>query len=1079
MPASATPNLREDHASQIPALLWLQKLGYTYLAPAPALAARGGRSDNVLLETVLRAQLARLNAVRHRGQDQPFSDDNLAAAIQALRELPGPLGFGPATHAAYDLLTLGKSFEQVVGGDRKSFSLRYIDWQQPASNVYHVTSEFAVQRSGLPDTYRPDVVLFVNGIPLAVLECKRAAAGLLDQAIAQHLRQQTEEGIRPLYIWSQLLLVADGDQARYATTATRPEFWATWREQHPSPEAEAAWEQQLLTLKNQPPRPEQEAALFSGEFAYAQAHFRQLQSGPQLPTGQDRALWSLCQPRRLLDLAFHFVLYEDGQKKIARYQQFFGVRATLERVQQRDADGRRLGGVLWHTQGSGKSLTMVMLAQLLATDPRLPGARIVLVTDRTDLDEQIGGTFLKCGKLPKRARSGQHLRQLLHDPRAEVITTLINKFDKAVRHLDAPLADDNIFVLIDEGHRSQYGSLHARMRQVLPRACFLAFTGTPLLKREKSTAARFGGLIDPPYTIRQAVEDKAVVPLLYEGRHVVQAVNARPLDRFFEVVTEPLGDYQRADLKHKVSRAAPLNEAEQKIQEIALDISQHFSATWAGTGLKGQLVAGSKKAALKYKAALDMLGQVTSEVLISGPDEREGTDDAYAPEATDPIVRFWKRMMDQHGSPEQYQKNVINAFKYQDQPELIIVVDKLLTGFDAPRNTVLYLTRGLREHSLLQAIARVNRVHPGKDFGYIIDYYGNLQQLDAALSTYSGLDGFDEADLADTLAHVRTQVEELPRRHAVLWDLFRAVPNRYDAEAYQQLLADAALRHDFYAKVAVYARLLRLALSTLEFTQRNPPAQVEQYRHDGAFFLKLREQARQRYADTVDYRQYEAQVQKLIDTHLSTEEVIRLTQLVNIFDEQHFAEVVAEAGTPAAQADTIAHRTARTITEKLDEDPARFRRLSELIAETIADYRARRISEAEYLQRARDVQQQVLRHRTAPDTPAALKGRPAAQAFYGLTEEALRPATAAEAAPRRKVAIHAGLHLDDLLRGHLLDQGRPIVDWPHKDALVNAARLALDDYLFDLNARESLGLSLDAIDRLLDQVFVVARRQYA
>ena len=1074
----AAPNVREDHATQIPALLWLQKLGYEYLPPAAALAARGGKTSGVVLETVLRQQLGRLNAVRRRGQTFDFTPENIDAAVLALRQLPWAQGYGHVAREAYDRLTLGLSLEQDVAGSRKSASLRYIDWHNPASNVYHITAEYTVQRQGRRDTLRPDVVLFVNGLPLAVLECKAPGKGMMGKAVQQHQRNQEPDGIRELYAWSQLLLASDGQQVRYATTDTKTEFWAAWREQPTSPEAGAAWEAELLRLKNQALTTAQAEAVFgSGDFAYARAHFEALAAAPQLVTSQDRDLWSLTYPTRLLELAWHYVLFENSVKKIARYQQFFGVQAIVERVLTRDAAGQRQGGVLWHTQGSGKSLTMVLLAQLLASEPRLTNPKVLLVTDRTDLDEQIEETFKKCKLTPRRATTGRHLLELLRDPRTEVVTTVVHKFETAVKQLNEPLsADDNIFVLVDEGHRTQYGSLHVKMRQVLPHACFVAFTGTPLLKREKSTAARFGGLIEPAYTIRQAVADGAVVPLLYEGRHALQDVAARPLDRFFEVVTEPLTPLQRADLKRKVSRAGQLNEAEQKIQAIALDISEHFHQGWRQPGMKGQLVAPSKDAALRYKEALDSLGKVSSVVLISPPDQREGIEAGGSP-ATERVQRFWKKMLDEHRNEEQYQKNLINQFKNQDQPDLIIVVDKLLTGFDAPCNTVLYLTRGLREHSLLQAVARVNRVYPGKEFGYVLDYYGNVAQLNDALTTYGGLEGFEPADVAAALGDVRQQVSELPQRHAELWDVFRAITNPYDLEAYRQRLADAPTRHDFYERVAAYTRLLRLAFSTQEFAQRTSPEQLERYRFDGAFFQKLRELARVSYADAVDYRQYETQVQQLIDRHVSTEEVVKLTELVNIFDEERFAEVVESVGGTVAQADTIAHATAAAITERLEEDPALYRRLSELIQETIADYRARRISEAEYLRRARQVQQQVLR-RTSADVPAALQRNAPAQAFFGLTKQLLATSSASPEQVQA-LAVAAGLRLDELLRFHLFDGPRAIVEWHRKDNLVNQARLNLDDYLFDLNQQQQLGLSGEAIDHLLDQVFEVAKRQYA
>ena len=319
------------------------------------------------------------------------------------------------------------------------------------------------------------------------------------------------------------------------------------------------------------------------------------------------------------------------------------------------------------------------------------------------------------------------------------------------------------------------------MRKVLPNACYIGFTGTPVMKKDKNTVEKFGGLIDT-YTINRAVEDKAVVPLLYEGRHVEQKVDAASIDSWFEKLTEKLTKEQAADLKRKFTTTDQLNKAEQKVARIAWDISEHFRDNWQRTPFKAQLVAQDKATALLYKKYLDEFDLVTSEVLISGPDEREGETDIYA-ENKQEVIKFWKAMMGKYGSEKEYNKQIINAFKTADHPEIIIVVDKLLTGFDAPRNTVLYLTRSLKEHTLLQAIARVNRLYEGKDFGYIIDYRGVLQSLDQALDLYSALPEFDKEDLEGTLTDVNRVIDSLPQKHSVLWDIFKEIKNKHDEEA--------------------------------------------------------------------------------------------------------------------------------------------------------------------------------------------------------------------------------------------------------------------------------------------------------
>ncbi|MBE0616977.1 MAG: HsdR family type I site-specific deoxyribonuclease, partial [Proteobacteria bacterium] len=531
-----------------------------------------------------------------------------------------------------------------------------------------------------------------------------------------------------LFLYSQLLLALSKNDAKYGTAGTPAKFWAVWKER------EAA-EETIREAVNRALTGAQKDKLFAGRFRYVREHFEALErDGGREVTEQDRALYGLCRPERLLELAYRFVLYDAGEKKIARYQQYFCVRKIMDRIRRRGPEGTRPGGVVWHTQGSGKSLTMVMLAKAIALEPSIEDHKIVLVTDRIDLDDQLYRTFHSCGKEVEQARTGKDLLEMLTGHKQRIITTVIDKFDAAVGRKDARNDSADVFVLVDEGHRGQYGPRHAKMRRVLPNACYIGFTGTPVMKKDRDTVRQFGGLIDT-YTIGQAVEDMAVVPLLYEGRHVVQKVDAESIDGWFEKITAELTAEQAADLKRKFATTGQLNKAEQKVMRVAWDVSEHFRDNWQHTPFKAQLVTPDKATALLYKKYLDEFGRVSSEVLISGPDEREGETDLYEENRSE-VVRFWKAMMAKHGSEKEYNKQVINAFKKADDPEILIVVDKLLTGFDAPRNTVLYLARSLKEHTLLQAIARVNRLHDGKDFGFIIDYYGVLESLDHALDLY-------------------------------------------------------------------------------------------------------------------------------------------------------------------------------------------------------------------------------------------------------------------------------------------------------------------------------------------------------
>ncbi len=1072
-----TPSFKEDHISQIPALQMLVNLGYSYLSPAEAERLRGGKTTNVLLEDVLRKQLKEINSIRvSASKTSIFTDENIERGLLALKNLPMNEGYIAASERAYNLLTLGQALEQSVDGDKKSFTLQYIDWKNIGNNVFHVTEEFSVMRSTSKEHYRPDLVLFVNGIPLCIIECKRPdMKEPLKQAISQHLRNQQEDGIRNLYVYSQLLLSIAAQEAAYATNGTPEKFWAKWQEKFINAEDEKKYNTCLLELKNQKLPDFAKEHLFAGRFKYVKQYFDALEQAEILPTVQDHYLYGLCRPDRLLDITFNFILFDNGEKKVSRYQQFFAIKKTMQRIKQIE-HGKRTGGVIWHTQGSGKSLTMVMLAQAIAMEPDTRNPKIVLVTDRTDLDDQITKTFRKCGRFVDNATTGQRLVELLESKSDAIVTTIINKFMAAVKKISKPLESHDIFVLVDEGHRTQHGIFNIDMQKTLPNACFIAMTGTPLFKKEKSTAAKFGGIIDA-YTVDQAVSDKAVVPLLYEGRLALQDVNASPVDTFFGMISEPLNEYQKADIKKKFARYDHLNSAEQKMRMIAWDISYHYRNNWQGrTPFKGQLVCDKKVNAVKYKEYLDEIGIISSEVLISPIDEREGEDSAYE-KSTEKENQFWKKMMDEHGNSKTYEKNIINRFKNQKDPEIIIVVDKLLTGFDEPKNTVLYLTRNLQGHKLLQAIARVNRIYPDKEFGYIIDYYGVIENLDDALQLYSSFEDFDEEELAGTLINISEEIKKLPQKHSDLWDIFKAIANKRDAEAYQVLLKDEAIRVLFYHKLAAFAKGLKLALSSIQFHKDVDEKNIDRYKSDLAMFLKLRSAVVERYSDEIDYKQFEGQIQKLIDTHITTEKIETITELVNIFDKDKFQQEVENTIGKAAKADKIASRTARHITEKMEEDPAFYKKFSQMLKETIAEYEAKRINEAQYLNRVEEIMNNVLT-RTDNDIPVQLRDRDVAKAFYGLTIEALSEKIQ-DFLILKEVSIQAALHIDDLIRQIVLDNGKPVIDWQFKTNITGKLLIDIGDYLIDeVRDKYNINLSFEEMDKIAADCIDVAKIRY-
>jgi len=1063
----------ETHLSQIPALQLLISLGFEYISPAEALHERQRKTSNVLLENVLHTQLKKNNRIRHKGREYLFSEENIQSALQKLKNIKYD-GLLKTNEAVYDLLTLGTALEQSIEGDSRSFNLNYINWTHPQRNRFHVSIEYSVERSRSTKTVRPDIVLFVNGIPFCVIECK-APQIELEQAVSQSIRNQNDDHIPKLFIYTQLLLAVNKNNALYATPGTAAKFWGVWKE--PQMEEESSNLCKLQKLVNTP----LESDIIS-KIASTPEPYSEFLKTNRLVTEQDKSLYSLCRPERLLELAWKFTVFDGGIKKIARYQQYFVIQSILSRVKHFNSDGARKGGVIWHTQGSGKSLTMVLLARNLALNSSIVNPRIVLVTDRDDLDKQLGNTFAACGLAANRASSGRKLLELVAEKKSGIITTLIHKFEKAYALKKYQDKSSDIFILVDESHRTQFGSFSARMRQMFPSACYLGFTGTPLLKKEKNNFNRFGELIEPHYSITQAVEDGAVVPLLYEGRHVEMSQNQAAVDLWFERHTQGLNKEQQADLKRKYARAEMLNKTAQVIYMRAFDISEHYRSNWQGTGFKAQLVAPNKAAALKYNSYLNEISVVSSGVVISPPDMREGYDEAD--EAGDDIVKFWKKMMKRYGSETEYNKQLINQFKHGSEPEILIVVDKLLTGFDAPRNTVLYLCRVLREHTLLQAIARVNRLYEGKEFGFIIDYASVLGELDEALTLYSAFEGFDDSDLVGTLTSINCEIDKLSGRYSHLWGLFKTVKHSYDEEAYEVLLADDELREEFYERLSEFAKSFAIALSSNQFLSDTDDETLFRYKADLRKFQLLKASVKLRYAETIDYRDYEPKLQKLLDTHIQANEVTQLNKAVNIFDDKMFEQLKEEEGvyqkkkSTASKADTIAHATKRTITEKMEEDPAFYTKFSKLIQQAIEDFRAKRISALDYLNKVVKLRNKVV-GQVHDDVPDALIGNENAMAYYGvitpfleqsgcevqgtgITKTQLLQNTAADAA----IALHA-----------ILEVHQKVDFWNDEDAQKQVVN-EIDDYLYDeLKTRRNVKLSLVQMDEIIEKILQVAKHR--
>lgn len=1022
----------EKNISQQPAIDLLTAMGYTYISPADCDKQRGSRY-HVLLRDILRGQLRRLNRYIYAGAENEFSAANIERAMEDLDE-PLTDGLVRTSEKIYDALLLGKSYPETVGeGKMLSFNLRYIDWDNPQNNVFHVTEEFAVDSRDRQHNARPDIVLFINGIPFAVIECK-APHIPVEEAVGQMIRNQQAAYIPHLFKFAQLVVATNKNAVKYATAGTPKKFWSVWKEQ------DAEWLQTRLK------------ALVPD----------------RMPTEQDRNIVSLFSSERVYELIRYFILFDANVKKVCRYQQFFAVREIMKTIAESDEHGNRRSGVIWHTQGSGKSLTMVMLAKYILMELKDCHPRVVIVTDRKELDAQIAATFAHTRLTPARATSGRHLVELVNSARADVITSIINKFNTVERQeIKNPSRD--IFVLVDESHRSNYGLMATRMRSVFPNACYIGFTGTPLMKSEKNTMARFGRLIHK-YTIRDGVEDGAIVPLIYEGRFVEQKVDEENIDLWFKQTTRRLTEAQREDLRKKWSSIRRLTSTDARIKRIALDISEHFIEGYKDTGFKAMLATNYKRDAIRYLECFEQFGDLSCAVVISPPDMREGVDDVDEG-ADDLVVSFWNKMMQQYGDADRYEEAIKNRF-CDGEIDILIVCSKLLTGFDAPLCQVLYIDKELKEHGLLQAIARTNRLHEGKDYGLIVDYRGLIEKLDTAMDMYSGagLENFDGGDLKGIVVDVMSAIGNLRSAYTQLVELFAPVGSISDAEAVEVFLADDKMRQDFYTLLCAFGRALHLVLNAEQAYNALSKEERQKYQDTFIFFSKVRRSVKLQYCDAIDNAEYEPLMQNLLDTHLSVAGLKKITSPIDILNKDDFEKELEELGSLRSKADAIASRMTRSISEKRDENPAYYDSFSKRIRDALALYKEKVISEAEYLAKMRTIMGDYHAGRSTVSYPERIKNNVHAQAFFGVLtalfdeveDERITPDFVAEVSEEitKIVASHSQ------------------VDWTNNKTIHDRISQDIDDLFYKYEKEHGLKLSFDLIDKIIDNVKTVALRRF-
>ena len=1022
------PVANEMSTSQRPAIEVLQKLGYKYISEEENKKLRNYILTDVIFKDTLAKKLNEINSYEYKGEKYKFPASTIGQAIKDLNE-DLVTGLISTNEKIYDLLTLGKSYqENMIDGTKRSFDIKYIDFEHPENNDFYVTEEFTVLRMNGKDYARPDIVLFVNGIPLAVIECKDASVPII-QAISQNIRNQKPDYIPQLFKFIQIVMAANKNETKYATCGTPDKFWSTWNEQYVEKQKE------LLN---------------------------KTVIGRQV-TKQDRDIISLFEKERFLELIKDFIIFEAGKKKICRYQQYFAVKAMLERIKQ-----DKKGGVVWHTQGSGKSITMVYITKKIMEDKEIQNPQVVIATDRVDLDKQIHKTFNRIGVEAARATTGNNLTELIKNEKIRVITTVVNKFETVVKSgvtVDAP----NTFILVDEGHRTQYGEINRRMQEVFKGAIYISFTGTPIMKKDKNIFDKFGGLIHK-YSLDDALKDKAIVPLIYEGKMVDQEVSKEAIDMRLDMLTRNLTEEQKTDVMKKWSRFEKVASSEQRLELIAWDIASNYNQTLKGTGFYAMLACNKKVEAVKYYNIFrDEFPELEVAVVISSPDMREG-EGSIDEDTNDIVKKFYINAISNYKNEEEYEETIKSKFINGDI-DILIVVDKLLTGFDAPKASTLYLDKQIKEHNLLQAIARVNRLCDGKDYGYIVDYRGLLGELDKALTMYqeAGLEEFNEEDIKSSVYYIDTEINNMFEAYEKLKEIFKDIKNKNDLEEYEALLEDEKIRKDFYDKLCKFGSMLGIILPSDQAYYKVGKEKISELRKALAFYQKLRATVKLRYSETIDHKEYEAKMQKLLDNYVVAKEMMRITEPVDITDAENFDKELEKMGTDRGKADAIRTRLTRTISEKSKEDPAYYKKFSTRIEETIEAYRNRRITDSEYLQKMQDIKEDFRKGNSGISYPTNITTENS-RAFYGVIYDKLIPRMKENANIEEigEIALTIQREIESKIKR----------DWHYNTDIHNEIAQAIDDTIFMYATRKNINLDLEELDKLIEDIINIALMKY-
>ncbi|MGO1247309.1 MAG: type I restriction endonuclease subunit R [Oceanisphaera sp.] len=1009
----------EELKVELPAIQQLEQLGWTYESGA-ALSVGGSASarqyySDVVLAPRLEAALIKLNPW--------LSEENLRKVMRELTH-PHHAALMEYNHDLYQKLVHYLSVEQDLGKGRKSQTVKIIDFDNPLNNDFLCTSQFKIE--GVNQNIIPDILCFVNGLPLAVIECKSPyIADAMSEGINQLRRYanlrfpENHEGAQKLFWYNQLMVSTCRDQAKVGTISSSSQYYSDWKDAHPYTDADIrAMVSEAHSTKTVAEVPS------SAYLAQLKQPLNTSWSPEDAPpvsdiTAQQRLLAGLFDPANFLDVIQNFVIFEpvEGRliKKVARYQQYRAVNKVIQRLKS-GTDRKAKSGVVWHTQGSGKSLTMVMLATKMRRDLELQQYKLVFITDRTQLDSQLSNTFRAAqGETIYNAGSVAELKTLLARDSSDIVTAMVQKFQEAEAEGDFSNLNpsDKIIVLADEAHRTQFGNLAATINAALPNAPKIGFTGTPLLKSQKMHDA-FGGYIDE-YKINEAVADGATVRIIYEGRQVQTEVVGKPLDALFDEYFKGYSDDEKREIKKKYGVERAVREAPMRIRWVCIDLLKHYREHIQPNGLKAMIVVGSRYAAVRFKEALDDLNAPPSAVIISGNhnDEPMFTPFTQADKQKQAISNFTKPLG--HG-------------KDQDPTAFLIVKDMLLTGFDAPIAQVMYIDRSLKGHTLMQAIARVNRTyaneHGTKQAGFVVDYHGLSEHLASALEEYSS------EDVLDTYHSLKDEIPKLKATHTRVAQVFSGLQGS-DVDDYVLFLKDEVRRQQFELAFKRFAKQMDVVL---------PDAAVRAYTRDLKLWGKVQHGARLKYREPgMDLNAIGAKVRNLVEEHILSTGVDPKIPAIDLM-AANFSQTLEQIKSPESQASEIESAIKHHLTVNLDDDPEYYRSLSLRLQDIIEKTNGKWDEQVQLLMSFRS-QMSSERSQAASD----LGLNDTEFAFYNILMAEVMSHTAAETGDHSTMseAVHDEIKASSQSLVSMFDEATQIVDFFAKPDEVKRMKKAI------------------------------------